>query len=252
VADRIEHFHLPPGPEPGVYRDLRLNRFGHHPRKRERIRARFGFRALICVVGGGGDFRVGRGRVQTVEPGSLFAVRPGPVYDYGPDEGGTWNEYHLCMQGRGLDRWIALGLWPDDGTVHRLASPARARTRWRRLHRVHREVRGRRQLDREMVLIEQLLVDLHYEREDLAERHGMSYSNLRHRSREITGAPPQRYLHELRCRHAQALLADLRLPVAEVGERVGIDDPYSFSRLFKRHVGMSPRDWRKELDEEEG
>src|ERR1051326_4039459 len=44
---------------------------------------------------------------------------------------------------------------------------------------------------------------------------------------------------------AQQLLSTSVLPVSEVGRRVGIDDPYYFSKLFRKTVGASPLEHRK-------
>lgn len=45
---------------------------------------------------------------------------------------------------------------------------------------------------------------------------------------------------------ARELLLSTTLPIAEVGKAVGLADPYHFSKLFRRHVGLSPREFRKE------
>ncbi len=59
---------------------------------------------------------------------------------------------------------------------------------------------------------------------------------------------PLTYLSQLRVRRACSLLgtADDRITVRQVGELVGIDDPYYFSRLFKQYTGQSPRHWVKQ------
>jgi AraC-like DNA-binding protein len=44
---------------------------------------------------------------------------------------------------------------------------------------------------------------------------------------------------------ARQLLSTSRLPVAEVGRRVGIEDAYYFSKLFRKTVGKSPLEYRK-------
>jgi AraC-like DNA-binding protein len=44
---------------------------------------------------------------------------------------------------------------------------------------------------------------------------------------------------------AQQLLSTSVLPVSEVGRRVGIEDPYYFSKLFRKTVGVSPLEHRK-------
>jgi len=44
---------------------------------------------------------------------------------------------------------------------------------------------------------------------------------------------------------ARQLLLSGNLTAAEIGQAVGIDDPYYFSKLFKKRVGHGPRDYRK-------
>lgn len=56
---------------------------------------------------------------------------------------------------------------------------------------------------------------------------------------------PVTFIARTKMELAQELLSTSRLPVAEVGRRVGIDDPYYFSKLFRKTVGCSPREHRK-------
>lgn len=51
-------------------------------------------------------------------------------------------------------------------------------------------------------------------------------------------------IHEVRLRHAQELLRDPSITVANVGKRVGYMTPDYFSRLFSASVGMSPSQYR--------
>lgn len=53
-------------------------------------------------------------------------------------------------------------------------------------------------------------------------------------------------LESLRREHAQSLLADARLTVAEVGEILGYSDQANFGRAFKRWFGVSPASWRRQ------
>jgi AraC-like DNA-binding protein len=43
---------------------------------------------------------------------------------------------------------------------------------------------------------------------------------------------------------AASLLLDRALPVREVGTEVGFEDPYHFSKAFKRVYGLSPQAFR--------
>lgn len=52
------------------------------------------------------------------------------------------------------------------------------------------------------------------------------------------------YLAEYRMREARKLLLQPTVNVREVGEKVGYSDATYFSRVFRRHVGMSPSEYR--------
>jgi len=62
-----------------------------------------------------------------------------------------------------------------------------------------------------------------------------------------TGQSALQYLQSQRVRRAQHLLAATRQPVAEVARRVGYRDAATFSQLFRRVVGLSPRDYRAQF-----
>ena len=52
------------------------------------------------------------------------------------------------------------------------------------------------------------------------------------------------FVIERQLRAARELLLSTTLTVTEIGQRVGIADPYHFSKLFRRHTGTSPREFR--------
>ena len=58
--------------------------------------------------------------------------------------------------------------------------------------------------------------------------------------RAAYGRAPMDCVIQARINHATHLLGDVNLTVAEVAQRVGYDDVYHFSKLFKRHRGVSP------------
>ncbi|MCE9543587.1 MAG: AraC family transcriptional regulator, partial [Verrucomicrobia bacterium] len=43
---------------------------------------------------------------------------------------------------------------------------------------------------------------------------------------------------------AATLLRGIMLGIGEIGQRVGFDDPYHFSKLFKTYFGMPPSSLR--------
>ncbi|HYF52322.1 MAG TPA: helix-turn-helix domain-containing protein [Planctomycetota bacterium] len=83
-------------------------------------------------------------------------------------------------------------------------------------------------------------------RRELAERAGISETALANAFRAITGRAPIDFLIDLRLSHARARLTTTRQRISEVAESVGIPDVYYFSKLFKRRVGVSPLQYRKQ------
>jgi len=86
----------------------------------------------------------------------------------------------------------------------------------------------------------------------LARMAGWSIPHFSERFRECFGASPIDYVIRQRIHHASYLLSDLNLSVAEIAARVGYEDVFHFSKLFKRHSGASPRRRRAQLLAERG
>lgn len=74
---------------------------------------------------------------------------------------------------------------------------------------------------------------------------GLSKDHLRRSFVKENGMTPMQFLMDIRMEEACRLLRHSGLRIAEVGEAVGIRNPYYFSRLFKTKTGMSPRAYRK-------
>lgn len=80
--------------------------------------------------------------------------------------------------------------------------------------------------------------------DDLAAFAGYTPQHLNRMFRRVLGVTPLQYLSRLRMDGAAALLVEGRLTVKAVAEASGYDDPYYFSRAFKRHFGRSPAQYR--------
>jgi transcriptional regulator GlxA family with amidase domain len=81
--------------------------------------------------------------------------------------------------------------------------------------------------------------------EDLSARAGLSSRQFSRRFREATGTTPLEYLHRERIRVARAMLEANDRPVQEISVAVGYDDVAFFRRLFRRHTGSAPQDYRR-------
>ena len=85
------------------------------------------------------------------------------------------------------------------------------------------------------------------EASDVAATVGLSPGHLTTWVRKRTGKTVQAWIIERKIVEARKLLAESDLPVASVARAVGFTDPAYFTRLFSRHVGMSPSRWRAGL-----
>jgi AraC-like DNA-binding protein len=81
--------------------------------------------------------------------------------------------------------------------------------------------------------------------EDIARELGVHPTAVTHRLQRTLGLSYTEYVGQLRVEKAKELLRRTQLGVGEVGRRVGIDDPSNFAKLFRRHEGISPGDYRK-------
>ncbi|MBE7467166.1 MAG: helix-turn-helix domain-containing protein [Planctomycetes bacterium] len=81
--------------------------------------------------------------------------------------------------------------------------------------------------------------------EELAERTELGQTAFRAAFLEATGRSPRTYLEERRIERAARMLLETERSIYAIGRAEGYDDPYHFSRAFKRVLGTSPRQYRR-------
>jgi AraC-like DNA-binding protein len=79
---------------------------------------------------------------------------------------------------------------------------------------------------------------------DFARESGLSVSHFSELFRAQTGQSPMAYFIQLKIRLACRLLDLSNNPVKAVALEVGYRDPYYFSRVFKKSMGISPEKYR--------
>ena len=72
---------------------------------------------------------------------------------------------------------------------------------------------------------------------------GVSTSHLNSVFKSYTAMTPYQYFISIKIRKAKELLERGDCPIKEVAFRLGFDDQYYFSRLFKKKTGISPSRW---------
>ena len=81
--------------------------------------------------------------------------------------------------------------------------------------------------------------------QQIADHCGVDRAYLSKIFKYATGNTLQEYLIQFRIKRAKQLLKDTDLSVKYVSYSVGYNDPFTFSKVFKKQEGVSPSVWRK-------
>ena len=74
---------------------------------------------------------------------------------------------------------------------------------------------------------------------------GLSTSALSAKFKAATGHSPLQYFNLMKMRRACELLDTTSHTIAQISLKLGIEDPYYFSRLFSKTMGVSPKAYRQ-------
>lgn len=80
--------------------------------------------------------------------------------------------------------------------------------------------------------------------QELARHTGLSRQHLIYMFKQETGFPPIDYYLRLKMQRAGQLLSLSGLSIKEIAASIGVSDPYYFSRMFKKLMGVSPTEYR--------
>jgi two-component system response regulator YesN len=123
------------------------------------------------------------------------------------------------------------------------------------------EQAGRRSLDENSTFNEKVIatirtyVEQNYKQAALEEAAALVRMNSYYVSRyfkEKTGQNFSDYVAEVKMNKAAELLKDIRYKTYEISEMVGYSHAKNFTRTFKKHFGMSPREFRNSREAERG
>ncbi len=230
---------------------------------------------IIYTVSGRGRFGYAGGDLLT-EAGDLVFLAPRTLHDYGVAPGSeTWELIWAHVYPR--PHWEAFLRFPQraPGLLHLQVAPAQRPKIEARLRDVHalatgglaqREAFAMNALEHTLLLLDALnpagshpldprvvsataYLRRHLDRtvrlQQVAEACHLSVSRLSHLFREQVGMTPLAYLEMERLERAKRLLLLTGLPVQSVAAEVGFENPFYFTRRFKKATGHSPRDFRR-------
>lgn len=81
--------------------------------------------------------------------------------------------------------------------------------------------------------------------DQISEQAGFSKYYFSRLFREITGTTCHNYVIRRRILYAKNLLADSSVPITEIAMRSGFNSLATFNRIFKKHLGCTPSEYRQ-------
>ncbi|RKP53966.1 AraC family transcriptional regulator [Cohnella endophytica] len=215
------------------------------------------------------------GRSQSVSESTLIVIPAGTPHRYGASLRDPWSIYWFHLKGDYAADYVSLyGLdagplrlppsvqadWTESfGRVYSMLTdkpysmPVQvhvSQTIGQLLGRIGLGVGGsardrKRELDLERAIryLNDRLADT-VKLPELAMHTGLSKQHLIYLFNQETGFPPIEYFLRMKMQKAGQLLSLTGLSVKEIAASVGIPDPYYFSRLFKKRMGVPPTEYR--------
>ena len=248
----------------------RLAGAGYIHRKTGYLRWRvLGSYALVYVLEGQGRYQDASGSACEVGAGDLIVIFPELAHRYGPGRRGEWSEFHVIFEGPAFDLWRGAGLLDAARPVTRLGpvgewgerllavadgSPPQtvAVSRLLTLLSEVAATRGEQATPARLPWLDQAwhLLGSELSQElsptDVAARLGLSYETFRKAFEKQVGVSPARYRSDRRLGAAQALLLHTQMSGRQIADSLGFRDEFYFSKRFKQHTGLSPREYRKQ------
>ena len=228
---------------------------------------------VVYITAGGGQFETRKTR-KTIEPGSLIFLHPGVWHRYRPNTKTGWTEYRVGFKGDVAGRWAEHDFIPREPYVVRIGIDGDIVEQYQRLVRDAEDQYAGYQQEisaRVAVILARILTDIkrgsvsgsqletiiksakaimaehldgELDVEELAEQFNMSYTSFRRAFKRLTNLAPNQYYVQLRISRAKELLRSTDLPTKNIASILGFSNPQYLWKVFRKHTGQSPQDFR--------
>ena len=101
-------------------------------------------------------------------------------------------------------------------------------------------------LDRVMKVINKNISNSDLSVDSIADEVGISRVHLHRKMKELTGQTPHDFIRNIRLKQAAQLLSSQNMNITEVMYACGFNNAASFSTIFKKFYGISPREYMNE------
>ena len=229
---------------------------------------------LVYITKGRGKFASKHQAICEVLEGSMLVIFPGEWHTYKPDETTGWETYWIGFSGPFANNLLTgnflflknpvinigydeemVGLYKKildaskgerpgfqqllSGIVVHLLAYLFYREKdnnWK-----DKEVRSK--IDKARLMIREKLNN-NISPEELAASLNMSYTWFRRMFKQYTGLAPAQYISQLKMQKAKELLSVTSLSVKEIAIELGFESIDYFSTSFKKHIKMTPGEFR--------
>ncbi len=233
------------------------------------------------IVSGKGVYTINH-TVYELRAGDVFLVKPNQLISYSADRAEPWEYYWVGFNGVGANRLVRELPFREECPVHHCQNTERIKkalldiflargpepcSEARMVGHLYLFAAALMQEARQLaphaldsgaqhVLNAVKFIQFNYSHEigidEIARAVGISRSHLYRVFISSLGCSPIDYLTQYRIDEACALLKNSALSIAEIAVSVGFFDPFYFSRVFKKNVGVPPSRYLAGLAQQAG
>lgn len=219
------------------------------------------------LLQGKGSFIDSEGNTYPIMPNSIFQCFPSKEYSVIVDPNSEWYEFYIKIGKSTFDSLASLNLLNTTSSVFQIHLKPYLNQWFPELLNQLKST-GSAELTEALFVTQKLLINLHREDirryesntdaiiagakemlfyrsnenislEKIAASFHISYEKFRKLFKEKVGISPIQYRLQSKFHLAERLLSE-GLPIKMVAAEVGYNDPFTFSRQFKKYMGVSP------------
>ena len=232
---------------------------------------------LHVILSGKGTLTV-NGQTQTLHFGQMFMTKPDDECSYRPDQEDPWTYCWMTFDGENAQYYAESAgfkndvFWQDcyvdyqefNALVQRILNKPelslandlmRLGVLFEYLslaiesnYKSNQIVRHRHEYAPDVYVNHALdFIQKHYDTikvTDVARYIGINRSYLTNIFKKKMGVSPQEYLLQYRLDKGSKLLLETRMSIQEIAQKIGYENPLTFSKMFKSVYGVSPRNYR--------